>query len=126
MSAAAWLGEFGARYGRALHALVGFAVTVVNLLLAVVAGVPVTQSWYPVVVTLFAVLWIALAHEQAPSGNGPRGDLPWSDFLRINGGPWNGIWDVLAFLPAPIVWLLLWQALHHPLPPMLCLCRPLL
>jgi len=25
------------------------------------------------------------------------------DFLRVNGGPWNGVLDVLAFLPAAIV-----------------------
>jgi len=25
------------------------------------------------------------------------------DFLRVNGGPWNGVRDVVAFLPAPIV-----------------------
>ena len=46
----------------------------------------------PPVAVLVAVLAIGIAHE---IGDG--------DFLRVNGGPWNGVLDVLAFLPAAIV-----------------------
>ena len=46
----------------------------------------------PPVAVLAAVLAMGIAHE---IGDG--------DFLRVNGGPWNGVRDVVAFLPAPIV-----------------------
>jgi len=48
----------------------------------------------PPFAVLVAVLAMAIAHE---IGNG--------DFLRANGGPWNGVLDVLTFLPAPIAFL---------------------
>jgi len=41
-----------------------------------------------------AVLAMGIAHE---IGDG--------DFLKANGGPLNGVLDVLAFLPAPLVYL---------------------
>jgi len=47
-----------------------------------------------VLALLMAVLAMGIAHE---IGDG--------DFLRANGGPWNGVLDVLAFLPAPLVYL---------------------
>jgi hypothetical protein len=69
--------------GWLLHAVVGTGLTAV---LAVLAAPPVA--------VLVAVLAMGIAHE---IGDG--------DFLRVNGGPWNGLLDVLAFLPAPIAFL---------------------
>ena len=43
---------------------------------------------------VLAVLAMGIAHE---IGDG--------DFRRANGGPWNGVLDVLTFLPAPLVYL---------------------
>lgn len=108
MSFASWLALLGARYGRLLHGYIGGVITAISLGLAVLAGPPVLHGWFAPLLNLFTVIYVALAHEQAPSGNGPRGDLPWSDFLRINGGPSNGILDVLAFLPVPVIWCGLW------------------
>lgn len=99
-----------ASQGRPLHFATGLGFTVVMFVLALVGGD--LRYWLGPVMNLLGVLGLALAHEQAPSGNGPRGDLPWSDFLRVNGGPWNGLWDVLAFLPAPALWLVLWAVLR--------------
>jgi len=65
--------------GWLLHTVIGTGVTAV---LAWLAAPPV------------AVLAMGIAHE---IGDG--------DFLRANGGPWNGVLDVVAFLPAAIVWL---------------------
>jgi hypothetical protein len=69
--------------GWLLHAVVGTGLTAV---LAVLAAPPLA--------VLVAVLAMGIAHE---IGDG--------DFLRVNGGPWNGLLDVLAFLPAPIAFL---------------------
>ena len=69
--------------GWLLHAVIG-------------AGVTAVLAWLgaPPVAVLAAVLAMGIAHE---IGDG--------DFLPVNGGPWNGVLDVLAFLPAAIVWL---------------------
>ena len=69
--------------GWLLHAVIG-------------AGLTAVLAWLgaPPVAVLAAVLAMGIAHE---IGDG--------DFLRVNGGPWNGVLDVLAFLPAAIVWL---------------------
>ena len=69
--------------GWLLHAVIGTGVTAVLAWLAA-----------PPVAVLVAVLAMGIAHE---IGDG--------DFLRVNGGPWNGVLDVLAFLPAAIVLL---------------------
>jgi hypothetical protein len=69
--------------GWLLHAVIGTGLTA---LLAWLAAPPVA--------VLVAVLAMGIAHE---IGDG--------DFLRAKGGPWNGVHDVLAFLPAPIVFL---------------------
>jgi hypothetical protein len=69
--------------GWLLHAVIGTGLTVVLALLAA-----------PPVAVVVAVLAVGIAHE---IGDG--------DFLRVNGGPWNGVRDVVAFLPAPIVLL---------------------
>jgi len=68
--------------GWLLHAVIG-------------AGVTAVLAWLgaPPVAVLAAVLAMGIAHE---IGDG--------DFLRANGGPWNGVLDVVAFLPAAIVW----------------------
>ena len=73
--------------GWLLHAVVGTALTA---LLAWLGAPPLA--------VLTAVLAMGIAHEL---GDG--------DFRRANGGPWNGVLDVLAFLPAPLVFL----ATHH-------------
>ena len=67
--------------GWLLHAVIG-------------AGVTAVLAWLgaPPVAVLAAVLAMGIAHE---IGDG--------DFLQANGGPWNGVFDVLAFLPAAIV-----------------------
>ena len=64
------------------HFLVGIGLTVVLALLGA-----------PPAAIFTAVLSVGFAHEL---GDG--------DFRRANHGPWNGILDVLAFLPGPIVW----------------------
>jgi len=69
--------------GWLLHAAVGLALTAVLAVLGT-----------PRVALLVAVLAMGIAHE---IGDG--------DFRRANGGPWNGVLDVLAFLPAPLVYL---------------------
>ena len=67
--------------GWLLHAVIGTGLTAVLAWLAA-----------PPVAVLAAVLAMGIAHE---IGDG--------DFLRVNSGPWNGVRDVVAFLPAPIV-----------------------
>ena len=69
--------------GWLLHAVIGTGVTAVLAWLGA-----------PPVAVLAAVLAMGIAHE---IGDG--------DFLPVNGGPWNGVLEVLAFLPAAIVWL---------------------
>jgi hypothetical protein len=69
--------------GWLLHAAVGLGLTAVLAVLGT-----------PRVALLVAVLAMGIAHE---IGDG--------DFRRANGGPWNGVLDVLAFLPAPLVYL---------------------
>ncbi|PYO95816.1 MAG: hypothetical protein DMD60_12680 [Gemmatimonadetes bacterium] len=66
--------------GWLLHVVVGTGLTAVLAWLAA-----------PPLAVFVAVLAMGIAHE---IGDG--------DFLRVNGGPWNGLLDVLAFLPAPI------------------------
>lgn len=96
------------REGRPLHVAVGLAFSLVMLVVAL-AG---RQLGFVAITNFLGVLALALAHEQAPSGNGPQGDVSWSDFRRVNGGPWNGLWDVLSFLPAPTLWLGVWFLLR--------------
>jgi hypothetical protein len=67
------------------HAIVG---TVVTALLASLGT--------PAVARLVAVAAVGIAHEL---GDG--------DFTRAAGAPWNGVLDVLAFLPGPVLWWLL-------------------
>ena len=59
-------------------------------------GLTAVLAWLgaPPVAVLVAVLAVGIAHE---IGDG--------DFLPANGGPWNGVLDVLAFLPAAIVFV---------------------
>jgi len=64
------------------HLLVGIGLTTVLALL----GAPPPAIFV-------AVLSVGIAHE---IGDG--------DFRRVNHGPLSGIIDVIAFLPAPIVW----------------------
>jgi len=66
------------------HFLVGIGLTAVLALLGA-----------PPAAILVAVLSVGFAHEL---GDG--------DFRRANHGPWSGIIDLVAFLPAPIVWWL--------------------
>ncbi len=69
--------------GWLLHAAVGLGLTAVRAVLG-------TRG----VALLVAVLAMGIAHE---IGDG--------DFRRANGGPWNGVLDVLAFLPALLAYL---------------------
>ena len=48
------------------------------------------------VARVVAVAAVGIAHEL---GDG--------DFTKAEGAPWNGILDVLAFLPVPLVWWVL-------------------
>src|SRR5258708_19728930 len=50
----------------------------------------------PAAARVVAVAAVGIAHEL---GDG--------DFTKAEGAPWNGILDVLAFLPVPLVWLVL-------------------
>src|SRR5438046_8055285 len=67
--------------GWLLHAVIGTGLTAVLAWLGA-----------PPVAVLAAVLAMGTANE---IGDGA--------FLRANGGPWNGVLDVLAFLPAATV-----------------------
>lgn len=67
------------------HVVVGGVVT------ALLAGLGT-----PVAARILAVAAVGIAHEW---GDG--------DFVQAPGAPWNGILDVLAFLPVPVVWGLL-------------------
>ena len=69
--------------GWLLHAVIGTGLTAVLAWLGA-----------PPVAVLAAVLAVGIAHE---IGDG--------DFLPANGGPWNGVLDVLAFLPAAVVFV---------------------
>ena len=71
--------------GLAEHLVVG------GVLAAVLAGLGT-----PAVARIVAVAAVGIAHEL---GDG--------DFTQAEGAPWNGILDVLAFLPVPLVWWVL-------------------
>ena len=81
MSLPAWIRLLGL----AEHLIVGGALA------AVLAGLGT-----PAVARVVAVLAVGIAHEL---GDG--------DFTKAEGAPWNGIIDVLAFLPVPLVWWVL-------------------
>lgn len=54
---------------------------------------------------LLAALIVGGVHEQAQRDAQGR---TWSDFRWSNpGGPWNGVLDVLAFLPIPLLYWLI-------------------
>lgn len=86
------------RQGRPLHAVVGLGYTVVMFLVALAGNNP----GFGAVANFCGVLGLALAHEQSDC-NG----VTWSDFRHANGGPVNGLLDVLSFFPAPALWLLI-------------------
>ena len=52
----------------------------------------------PAAARVVAVAAVGIAHEL---GDG--------DFTKAEGAPWNGILDLLAFLPVPLVWWVLWE-----------------
>lgn len=54
----------------------------------------------PPLAVFVAVLAVAIAHEQAQAAMGGN------DFATVNGGPWNGLLDVLSFLVVPAINLL--------------------
>ena len=64
------------------HFLVGIGLTAALALLSA-----------PPAAIFVAVVSVGIAHEM---GDG--------DFLSVNHGPWSGIIDLVAFLPAPILW----------------------
>ena len=49
----------------------------------------------------------ALARVVAVAAVGVAHELGDGDFTRAQGAPWNGILDMLAFLPVPLLWWLL-------------------
>ncbi len=71
--------------GLAEHAIVG------GVLAALLAALGT-----PALARVVAIAALGIAHEL---GDG--------DFTRAQGAPWNGIIDVLAFLPVPLLWWLL-------------------
>ena len=81
MTLPAWIRPLGL----AEHLIVGGVLAV---LLAVLET--------PAAARVVAVEAVAIAHEL---GDG--------DFTKAEGAPWNGIIDVLAFLPVPLVWWVL-------------------
>ena len=61
-----------------------------------------------VLATLLAVLGTpAAARVVAVAAVGIAHELGDGDFTKPEGAPWNGILDVLAFLPVPLVWWVL-------------------
>ena len=60
---------------------------------------------------LTALLWVlgtpAVARIVAVAAVGVAHELGDGDFTRAPGAPWNGVLDVLAFLPGPLLWWLL-------------------
>jgi hypothetical protein len=90
------------REGRPLHAAVGLGFTLVMLVVALAGGE--AGHWFAPTMNFCGVLALAVAHEQAPRDDGTT----WYDFRTDF---WNGGLDVLSFLPAPAVWLLLWLGL---------------
>ena len=81
MTLPAWIRPLGL----AEHLIVGGVLAV---LLAVLET--------PAAARVVAVAAVAIAHEL---GDG--------DFTKAEGAPWNGIIDVPAFLPVPLVWWVL-------------------
>jgi hypothetical protein len=76
----AWIVPFGLLE----HLLTGIGLTAVLALLGT-----------PPVAILVAVAAVGFAHEL---GDG--------DFRKEQHGPWSGLLDLVAFLPAPVVWLI--------------------
>jgi len=81
MTLPAWIRPLGL----AEHFVVGGVLT------ALLAGLGT-----PAVARVLAVAAVGIAHEL---GDG--------DLTKAQGAPWNGILDVLAFLPVPLVWWVL-------------------
>lgn len=71
-------------FGLLEHLLAGIGLTAVLALLGT-----------PPVAILVATLAVGFAHEL---GDG--------DLRKEQHGPWNGLLDLAAFLPAPVVWLI--------------------
>lgn len=76
------------RESPALNALSRLLVSVLGVLAALLAWLGT-----PAAARVVAVAAVGIAHEL---GDG--------DFTKAEGAPWNGILDVLAFLPVPLVW----------------------
>lgn len=94
--------------GRVLHLLAGSGLTILLFVLAAsTGGLVLLATGFPPIAAFIAVLAMALAHEQSQCAG-----VTWSDFRKVNGGPWNGLWDVLAFLPAPVLWVIVAWLLH--------------
>lgn len=80
--------------GLGQHAALGALVTLILGLGGAAGGTVVLMA-----------LIVGCTHEQAQRDNQGR---TWSDFRWSNpGGPWNGLLDVLAFVPIPLLYWLL-------------------
>lgn len=88
--------------GVLLHLLVGTIWTAVALFVAALNHMQ--GSLVLAVVNIAALITIGAIHEQAQQTL--AGEY-WSDFLKRNGGPWNGLNDVAWFTPAGLVWVTL-------------------
>jgi len=74
------------RRGLLLHVAVGLLLLII------------LQHFHsPPIATVIAAVALGTAKEQAEEN--------WSDFRRVNGGPWNGLVDILAFALGPLIWL---------------------
>ncbi len=100
--------EFGARYGRALHAVIGGAICALAALERWAFGWPMAVG---VALAVQGSALFVLAHEQAWSGPAANEGF-WSDFKSVNGGPWNGVFDVLSALAPALLWFLWWGVCH--------------
>ncbi|HVH67710.1 MAG TPA: hypothetical protein VM716_07580 [Gemmatimonadales bacterium] len=67
-----------------------------HVLVGALVAVLLAALGTPAAARVVAVAAVGIAHEW---GDG--------DFTTAPGAPWNGILDVLAFLPVPVLWWLL-------------------
>ena len=67
------------------HFVVGTAITIIYMFIVVNPGI-----------TLLTVFIVAVAHEIGDNDLKPNAE----------GWPWNGLLDVIAFLPTPLLWFI--------------------
>lgn len=84
--------------GRWIHFYVGMSITALYMIVGLLFSVSIFSAMLALC-NFIACLGVALAHEQAPRDDGAT----WYDFIAHW---WNGGFDVLSFMPASTLWLL--------------------